>query len=122
MRAIDIGAAGEFVAVEYLEKKGYKIKARNFRCREGELDIVADEDGTTVFVEVKTRKSTTFGRPAEFVDRRKFRKLKKAAMQYIRNPDADMRFDVIEILYELHYGEFLVKEINHIENAFWDIG
>ena len=119
MRAIDIGAAGEFVAAEYLEKKGYKIKARNFLCREGEIDIVAEEDGCTVFVEVKTRKNVKFGRPAEFVDKRKYKKLKKAAMHYIYNPDADMRFDVIEILYELNYGEFVVKEINHIENAFW---
>lgn len=121
MRAVDIGAVGEIFAAEYLKEKGYKIMARNFRCRAGELDIVAEADGCTVFVEVKTRKSIAFGRPAEFVDRRKYKKLKRAAMYYIQSPDADMRFDVIEILYELRYGEFLVKEINHIENAFWDV-
>ncbi len=121
MRAIDIGAVGEFCAAEYLEEHGYKIKARNFTCREGELDIIADLYGCTVFVEVKTRKNTKFGRPAEFADVRKYKRLQKAALRYTHNPDADMRFDVIEILYEIKYGEFIVKEINHIENAFWDI-
>ena len=121
MRAIDIGAWGEDMAAEYLVKKGYSIRSRNFRCREGELDIVANYKGCMVFVEVKTRRSTAFGRPAEFIDYRKQRKLMKAAMRYAYSPDIDMRFDVIEVLYSDTPEGFAVNEINHIENAFFDM-
>lgn len=119
MRAIDIGAWGEEQAVKFLEEKGYAVRCRNFKCREGELDIVANKNGTTVFVEVKTRKSELFGRPAEFVDYRKQRRIIKAAMRYTYSPDIDMRFDVIEIIYNDNGTELSIKEINHIENAFW---
>jgi len=112
------GKAGETAAVNYLIKKGYKIVGRNVRYRVGELDIVAYDGSCLVFVEVKTRKSHSYGRPSEFVDSRKRQKLESAALLYTEGEDVELRFDVIEVTYEMYHGMFLVKEINHIENAF----
>ena len=110
----NIGNFGETIACRFLQKKGYTIIQRNFRCRTGEIDIIAFKDGCTVFVEVKTRKNANYGRAAEFVDYRKQIKVKKAAMYFLKREDADVRFDVIEVY---HDGGKVV-EINHIEDAF----
>ena len=118
MRKNGAGAIGEGAAEAYLVKKGYRIAARNFRCRSGELDIVAYDGNCTVFVEVKTRKSHAYGRPSEFVDSRKQEKLVKAAMYYLDGKEIEMRFDVVEITYEIYNGTVLIKKINHIKNAF----
>lgn len=112
------GTAGENAAANYLLSRGYKISERNFRCRYGEIDIIAEKDGCIVFAEVKTRKTDAFGRPAEFVNMAKREKIRKTALVYTGDPDVRMRFDVIEILYEERFGEFWIKKINHIENAF----
>ena len=112
------GKLGEDVAVNFLEKYGYKICARNFRGRWGEIDIVAEDGDCIVFVEVKTRQYTSYGRPAEFVNAAKQKKIIRTALEYTGELDINMRFDVIEILYDDYYGEMLIKEINHIENAF----
>jgi len=109
-----IGNFGEDAAVEYLKNKGYLILQRNFRCKSGELDIIAVKDGCTVFVEVKTRKNSKYGYASEFVDYRKQEKIRKAAMYFIKSYDADMRFDVIEV----YHSGASVNEINHIEDAF----
>lgn len=113
----DIGDFGESAACNYLVRNGYAIIKRNFRLKCGEIDIIAKKDGTTVFVEVKTRRSTDFGRPSEFVDFRKQAKIRKTAMCFIKSLDTDMRFDVIEVLYKEIYGKFEITSINHIENA-----
>ena len=113
-----IGDIGEDVAARYLMENGYLICERNFRLRFGEIDIVAmDEDGCTVFVEVKTRKNADFGYASEFVDRRKRQKLIRTAELYA-GKEIYMRFDIVEVYYELLFGEMLIKEINHIKNAF----
>ncbi len=106
------GKAGELFAVLYLKKKHYKIVEQNFRCRFGEIDIIARDNGALVFVEVKTRKNTDFQRPAESVNARKQKRIITAAKYFLMQnliSDVACRFDVIEVM-----GE----EINHITNAF----
>ena len=112
----DIGKMGEDVAAEYLSDLGYDIVERNYNVRMGEIDIIAvSPEDVLVFVEVKTRSGECFGLACEAVDRRKQEKIIKAAQTYTYY--GDMRFDIIEVYYEKG-GEFLVKRINHIENAF----
>lgn len=106
------GTIGEIDAVQYLKNKKYQIIATNYRNRIGEIDIIAKDENTLVFVEVKRRATLAFGRPCEAVDFRKQQKIRKVAELYLLTTKqyyADVRFDVIEIL-----GD----EINHIENAF----
>lgn len=94
------GRLGEVEAARFLEKNGYKVLERNFRCRYGEIDIVAREGRTIAFVEVKTRGSEAFGTPFASVDARKQKKITLAAHFYIENnklSDADLRFDVVGI-------------------------
>jgi putative endonuclease len=78
-----LGKTGERLAAEELERKGYRIIAHNFRCRYGEIDLVAEHQGELVFVEVKTRRGNAFGLPEEAVDRRKQRKLVQVASYYL---------------------------------------
>ena len=114
-----LGRWGEELAAGYLRRKGLSIRAANWRCRFGEIDLIA-EDGTYLcFVEVKLRKSAAFGSAAAFVDRRKQDKLRATAMLYLaRNPtDLQPRFDVIEIC--APQGEQTPRpEIIHLKNAF----
>lgn len=112
------GRFGEDAAIKYLSDIGYKIEGRNFRCREGELDIIALDGGCLVFIEVKTRSSAVYGRPSEAVDERKRRRIIKAAYAYCKEPDCEIRFDVIEVMYFEYGGKLFVREINHIKNAF----
>ncbi len=118
MTTKEIGDCGERVAVRYLENKGYEIIERNFRMKMGEIDIIAECDATVVFVEVKTRKSNTYGEPSEYVNAKKQAHIKNTAMVYMKSIDMDVRFDVIEVMYELIYGEMEITKINHIEGAF----
>ncbi|MCX7805976.1 MAG: YraN family protein [Planctomycetota bacterium] len=97
-----IGAEGEEIAARELERLGYRIVERNFRCRAGELDIVAEDGGATVFVEVKARRTESKGAPAESVHTRKRARMARAAMWYIRARrlpgNARYRFDVVSVL------------------------
>ncbi len=113
-----IGDFGEQTVCEYLEKKGYKIIKRNFYCRVGELDIIALDGATIVFVEVKTRKSANFGRAAEYVDYKKQQKIIKTALYYIGSDDRAFRFDVAEVYYSETPNGFTAYNVNYIENAF----
>jgi putative endonuclease len=111
-----LGIRGEDLAERFLKKKGYRIVARNFKTPVGEIDIVADDGGTLVFVEVKTRGGDTFGRPFEAVDARKKEKLRKIALYYLKNRckhDMPSRFDVLSI--NAGGGK---EEIEHIVDAF----
>lgn len=106
------GARGEAVAAGYLEGLGMRLAAKNFRTRHGEIDIVALDGDTLVFVEVKYRSSRGHGAPHEFVTRSKIERIKKAAWYFVeRNKlfDAYMRFDVIGVSPE---------GIEHFKNAF----
>lgn len=95
-----LGRAGEERAADFLRRAGYRILAANYRTRRGELDLVAEEGGELVFVEVKTRTSLAFGSPAEAVDRRKQQQIGRAAQEYLLREGAGeraVRFDVVAI-------------------------
>lgn len=96
----ELGRQGEALAASYLETRGYRILARNFRVRGAELDIVAEKNGTLVFVEVKTRRTGRYGSPGQAVGCRKQQKIIFAARCFLRQNDREdcfCRFDVIEV-------------------------
>jgi putative endonuclease len=126
-KLIDIGKLGEEAATEYLEKQDYKIILRNWRCPEGELDIVAMDQRTLVIIEVKTRAKEICAdfSPFEAVDARKESRLKRLANRLIflermkikiHHPK-QIRFDVIGVLYS-NSGGALSFECNHLLEAF----
>ena len=115
---MSIGASGEIFASSYLCKKGYKIVAQNYRCRLGEIDIIARKENVLIFCEVKTRQDKKFGEPFEAVTVYKQSRLRRLAEHYLlRHPSNNsvFRFDVISILFGC---DGKTKEILHIENAF----
>lgn len=86
------GASGEELAAAYLTRKGWTVLARNWRCRGGELDIIArDPDGVTVFCEVKCRRGRGYGDPLEAITYAKVRKLRSLAAGWLREQDAPVR-------------------------------
>jgi putative endonuclease len=95
-----LGRTGERLAAERLVEAGYRILERNVRSRYGEIDLVAEEGGDLVFVEVKTRRGTSHGLPEEGVTPRKQRKLVQLAFQYLAThdyPDRSWRIDVVAV-------------------------
>ena len=114
----DIGALGEDISESYLKNLGYKILEKNFRCKCGEIDLIALNKGYICFIEVKTRYGTNFGIPAESVTFSKQNKIYKTAQVYILRKniiDSNFRFDVMEVILNSDNNDFLV---NHIEDAF----
>ena len=108
---------GERAARKRLKKLGLKFLTANFKSDRGEIDLVFREQDCLVFVEVKTRSSEDWTRPAAAVDARKRRLLSLCAMDYLRllkNPHVKFRFDVVEVL----LSESRVSEVRHIPNAF----
>ena len=109
----ETGSHYERLAGAYLEQEGYEILEYNYRCKTGEIDIIAKEGQTLVFVEVKYRKDDKKGYPAQAVDQRKQQKIRKSAMIYLKKIhlsfEQQMRFDVVEIL---------GKKIRVIKHAF----
>ena len=107
-----IGAKGENLAINFLEKKGYKILQQNYVNTIGEIDIIAENKGVLVFIEVKYRASAKFGLPREAVTPHKQNKIRNVALGYIKLHncfDKPVRFDVVEVL---------DGNITHIEDAF----
>lgn len=96
-----IGRSGEDIACKFLKKNSYKIVDKNFICRQGEIDIIAEDPKKVLcFVEVKARSSTDFGLPEESVDFRKQKKLTAAAFIYIESRNIvsrEMRFDIVSV-------------------------
>jgi putative endonuclease len=116
-RRIELGAAGEDLAVAWYEAHGYEVLARNWRTRSGELDLVLSHGRSVVFSEVKTRRGDGFGAPVEAVSATKRRRLRVLAALWIEEratPWAEIRFDVVSVLWP-HGG---VPEIDVIEDAF----
>ena len=114
MNKRETGSKYEEIAAEYLKSKGYIIEYRNYRDRYGEIDIIARQNITLVFIEVKYRSTSSAGNPLESITAHKQRQIRSAALSYMRykryNPEAmNIRFDCIGIL---------GNEINHVENAF----
>jgi putative endonuclease len=100
--AHDMGRRGEDLAAEYLTDRGLVVLSRNWRCREGELDVVATDGSTLVVCEVKTRSTAAFGDPAEFVTPAKMRHLRHATQAWLRQYGVGwcaIRFDVVAILW-----------------------
>lgn len=114
-----VGAWGEALAAEYLQKKKYKLLATGFRCRFGEIDLIFANRKYLVFVEVKLRKSDKFATAMEFVDQRKQNRIRTTAEVYLsQNPtELQPRFDVIEIYAPMGL-DTPKPEIHHLEDAF----
>lgn len=96
----ELGKKGEWLAKQYLERKGYQIIAQNFRCLQGEIDIIAEENDELVFIEVKTRSTLWYGMPAEAVNKPKQKHIIKAAKYYLYRTQQEnrcIRFDVMEM-------------------------
>lgn len=95
-----LGELGERWAREYLERCGYHIRETNFRCREGEIDIIADHEGCLVFVEVRTKTGSRFGTPEESVTAAKQERLASVALSYLQahcDSPPEWRIDVVAI-------------------------
>lgn len=117
-RKLKIGKVGENAAALYLTHLGMTIKARGYRSGRGELDIVADDDGTLVIIEVKTSTGNLYGDPIERVDEKKQQQLIRLAYSYIAEygiEDAPVRFDVVGVVCD---GHGHVKMVKHIRDAF----
>ncbi|MFQ6069687.1 MAG: YraN family protein [Candidatus Aminicenantales bacterium] len=111
------GKSGEEIALAYLKKKRYRLVERNFRIFKGEIDIIAYDRETLVFIEVKSRTGTAFGLPEEAVTPHKQQQLRKVASGYLAQHnlmEAACRFDVVSIVFD-ERGKYC---INHIKNAF----
>ena len=111
------GILGEQAAREHLSRRGLKFLTANFRSRRGEIDIVCREADCLVFVEVKTRSTEDWGRPAAAVNARKRRLLSQTALDYLKllkQPPVKIRFDVVEVL----LADGAVREIRHLPGTF----
>jgi putative endonuclease len=111
------GAIGERAAKKHLRQLGLKYLTANFRSERGEIDLVFRHDDCLVFVEVKTRSSEDWVRPAAAVNARKRRLLSQCALDYLRllkNPQVKIRFDIVEVL----LADGAVREVRHLPNTF----
>ena len=111
------GTLGERAAKKHLKQLGLKYLTANFRSDRGEIDLVFHDRDCLVFVEVKTRSSEDWERPAAAVDRERRRRLTRAALDYLRllkHPQVKLRFDIVEVLLEAG----AVREVRHLTNAF----
>ena len=111
-----LGRRGEDLAAEHMTRLGFTIVERNYRCRDGEVDIVAARGGVVVFCEVKTRRTNRWGEPSEAVDGRKQERLRRLAARWLRErrPGAvEVRFDVVSVV-----ARGARPELVHIADAF----
>jgi putative endonuclease len=115
------GELGERTAKKHLQRLGLKFLAANFRGSAGEIDLIFQEEDCLVFVEVKTRSSEAWVRPAGSVNARKRKLLSQTALDYlklIKNPRIKIRFDIVEVLLD----DGAVREIRHLPNTFPMVG
>ena len=113
---IDLGRLGEDLALKKIKKMGYRCLVRNYRCPLGEVDLVARDGDTLVFIEIKTRRGKSLGYAKEAVGEKKMRQLSKVALFYMKDhgcAEVRSRFDVVAITVE---GKR--KEIEVVRNAF----
>jgi len=111
----ELGQEGEQLAADYLNKNGWEVLEMNYRYSHSEVDLIGQKDGLLVFFEVKTRTSTAFGMPEDFVDEKKAESVIRAANHYIEalNWQGNIRFDIISIVKKKE------MELAHIEDAFY---
>lgn len=108
------GARCEAIAADYLAGKGFRIRHRNWRCRLGEVDLIAEVGATVVFIEVKARRSRRFGGGAESVGPRKQARMIAIAHLYMmRSPNRACRFDVVSVTWD-----GAMARIEHLADAF----
>lgn len=113
---LDLGQWGEELALKEVKKRGYKCLVRNYRCPLGEIDLIARDKDSLVFIEIKTRKGSSIRYSKEAVDLRKQRQLSKVALAYMKEnkcADARARFDVVAIHLDRDR-----EEVEVIQNAF----
>lgn len=112
----ELGKKGEQLAVDFLEEKGYTIFERNYRFEKAEVDIIAQKENILAIVEVKTRSTTDFGNPEEFVKPKQIKNLVKAVDEYVNvnSLDVEVRFDIVAIITS---GK--TNEIEHLKDAFY---
>ena len=111
------GELGERAAKRHLRRQGLKFLTANFRSARGEIDLIFRDGGCLVFVEVKTRSSEEWARPAAAVDKERRGRLTRAGLDYLRrlrNPPVKVRFDIVEVL----LTDGAVREVRHLANAF----
>ena len=111
------GELGERVAKRYLRRHGLKFLTANFRSERGEIDLIFRDGDCLAFIEVKTRSSEDWTRPAAAVNAERRRRLSRAALDYLRllkNPAVKIRFDIMEVL----LAEGKVREVRHLPNTF----
>lgn len=112
----ELGKKGEKLAVDYLVKNNYDIIERNYRFDKAEVDIIAKKNQILAIIEVKTRSSSDFGNPQDFVKPKQIQRLVKAVDEYVTENDLDVeiRFDIIAIV-----KTGTAYDIKHLENAFY---
>jgi len=113
-----IGALGESIAAKYLQDQGYQVLDQNFTVKYGEIDLVALDEDCVVFVEVKTRRSATFGNPEDSVTPAKIERMENAALLWLQaHPEVpdEWRMDVIAILID---RDKQVSDLQHFINAY----
>ncbi len=111
------GELGERAAKKHLRRQGLKFLTANFRTPRGEIDLIFRDVDCLVFVEVKTRSSEEWVRPAAAVNAERRRRLTRAALDYLRllqNPPVKVRFDIVEVLLQ----DSAVREVRHLPNTF----
>lgn len=116
-RHLQYGELGERMAKKYLQRQGLKFLTANFRSPRGEIDLIFRDGDCLVFVEVKTRSSEDWARPAAAVDKERRGRLTRAALDYLRllrNPPVKLRFDIVEVLLQ----DGAVRELRHLPNTF----
>jgi putative endonuclease len=114
---LQYGALGERAAKRHLRRQGLKFLTANFRTPRGEIDLIFRDADCLVFIEVKTRSSVEWVRPAAAVDRERRQRLTRAALDYLRrlrNPKVKLRFDIVEVL----LADGAVREVRHLPNTF----
>ena len=111
------GELGERAAKKQLKRQGLKFLTANFRSPRGEIDLIFRDGDCLVFIEVKTRSSEEWVRPAAAVNAERRRRLTRTALDYLRllrNPPVKVRFDIVEVLLQ----DSLVREVRHLPNTF----
>lgn len=111
----ELGKEGEKLAIEYLQRKNYKIITTNYRFQKAEVDIIAQKGDVLIALEVKTRSTLYFGNPEEFVSQKKIHLLIKAIDNFVteQNLDLEVRFDIIAIIKQKN-----TFQIKHLKDAF----
>ncbi len=116
-RHLKYGELGERAARKHLKRLGLKFLTANFRTPRGEIDLIFRDGDCLVFVEVKTRSSEEWTRPAAAVNAERRRRLTRAGLDYLhllRNPPVKVRYDIVEVL----LADGVVREVRHLPNTF----